>query len=81
MKKEPQAAMVKLFGSMLFIAVFYTAIFIFVLIFYGFFTIRVLRDTGVQSHTVLFWITTGVFIAVEIFIMYLFYKKIYSSYI
>lgn len=78
MKKEPQASMVKLFGSMLFIAVFYTAIFIFVLIFYGFFTIRVLRDTGVQSHTVLFWITTSVFIAIEILMMYLFYKKVYK---
>ncbi len=78
MKKDSQASMVKLFGSMLFIAVFYTAIFIFVLIFYGFFSMRVLKDTGVQSHTVLFWITTGVFIAIEILMMYLFYKKVYK---
>jgi two-component system, sensor histidine kinase YesM len=86
MKKETKPSILKLSGSMLFVAVFYTSIFIFVLIFYGYFSLQVLKDTEnftflykqIHSHMVFFWLSTGVFVIVEIFMMYLFYKKVYK---
>jgi len=85
---------INLFGSLLFIAVLYFSLFVLALIVYGYFTLQILNNTldictvlyssnmslyrNLNSQVLLFWLLTIFFIIIEIFVMYLFYKKVYQ---
>lgn len=85
---------IDLFGNLLFITIIFSLMFVLTLIFFGYFTLRILHNISdivtvfnpnnmnltekLKFQELLFWMLTGIFVTIEIFIMYLFYKKVYQ---